>query len=270
MNADRYRDFPSMLVDQPEAGVLRLTLDRPARLNSLDAAAHRELTDIWRVIERDREVLAVLLCANGRAFCAGGDFELVERVTTSFEERARMWREARDLVFNIINCPKPVVSAIQGAAAGAGLAAALVSDISIAARDARLVDGHVRLGVACGDHAALIWPMLCGMARAKYHLLLNEPLSGARAEQIGVVSLAVEPAELQQIALSVARRLAQSSPSAVQWTKHSLNNWLRAAGPIFDASLALEMLGFSGPDPVEGLASLREKRPPEFARNSPF
>ena len=81
---------------------------------------------------------------------------LVEDMADSFEVRSRVWREARDLVYNIINCSKPVVSAMHGAAVGAGLVAGLLADISIAARDARIIDGHTRLGVAAGDHAAIV------------------------------------------------------------------------------------------------------------------
>ncbi|MCO5070449.1 MAG: enoyl-CoA hydratase/isomerase family protein [Rhizobiaceae bacterium] len=267
---ETYAAFPTIRCDRPVEGVLRLTLDRPERLNALDADGHRELADIWRVIDRDRDVKAVLLCATGRSFSAGGDFDVVDKLTSSFEERANMWREARDLVYNIINCSKPIVSAIQGSAVGAGLAAALVSDIPIATKTAKLVDGHVRLGVAAGDHAAIIWPILCGMAKAKYHLLLNEPVTGEMAERMGLVALAVEDNELQDKALEIATRLAQGAPSAVQWTKYALNNWLRMAGPTFDASLALEMLGFSGPDPVEGLASFKERRPPSFPKKTPY
>jgi enoyl-CoA hydratase len=148
--------------------------------------------------------------------------------------------------------------------------AALLADISIASKTARLVDGHTRLGVAAGDHAAIVWPLLCGMAKAKYHLLLCEPLSGEKAEQIGLVSLAVEEEALQETALSVASRLAEGSTTALRWTKYALNNWLRMAGPTFDASLALEMLGFDGPDVREGLASHQEKRRPKFDPNSPI
>ena len=267
---ETYAAFPTIRCDRPVEGVLRLTLDRPERLNALDADGHRELADIWRVIDRDRDVKAVLLCATGKSFSAGGDFDVVDKLTGSFEERANMWREARDLVYNIINCSKPIVSAIQGSAVGAGLAAALVSDIPIATKTAKLVDGHVRLGVAAGDHAAIIWPILCGMAKAKYHLLLNEPVTGEMAERMGLVALAVEDDELQDKALEIATRLAQGAPSAVQWTKYALNNWLRMAGPTFDASLALEMLGFSGPDPVEGLASFKERRPPSFPKKTPY
>lgn len=270
MSLEAYSAFPSILVDRPAPGVLRLTLNQPETLNALGADAHRELVDIWRVVDRDRDALAVLLCANGRSFSAGGSFEMVDALTRSFEERANMWREARDLVYNIINCSKPIVSAVQGAAVGAGLAAALICDIPVVTKTAKLVDGHVRLGVAAGDHAAIIWPLLCGMAKAKYHLLLNEPVTGEMAERMGLVALAVEEDELQEKALGIAIRLAEGAPAAIQWTKHSLNNWLRMMGPTFDASLALEMLGFSGPDPQEGLASFREKRPPAFPRKAPF
>jgi len=270
MSRDLYAEFPSMVVDRPVTGVLRLTLNRPEKLNALDASSHRQLADIWPVVDRDPDVLAVLLCANGRSFSAGGDFSVVERLSSSFEERANMWREARDLVYNIMNCSKPIVSAIQGSAAGAGLAAGLMSDISVVDRNANLIDGHVRLGVSAGDHAALIWPMLCGLAKAKYYLLLNEPLSGQKAEEIGVVSLAVDAEDLHEEALKIATRLSEGSPSAIQWTKYSLNNWLRSAGPIFDTSLALEMLGFTGEDVVEGLNSFKEKRKPNFSRKSPF
>jgi enoyl-CoA hydratase len=142
--------------------------------------------------------------------------------------------------------------------------AGLLADISIASKTAKIVDGHTRLGVAAGDHAAIIWPLLCGMAKAKYYLLLCEPISGEEAERIGLVSLAVEEDQLLSKAYEVADRLANGSQSAIRWTKYALNNWLRQAGPSFDASLALEFMGFSGPDVQEGLASLKARRPPQF------
>jgi enoyl-CoA hydratase len=191
-------------------------------------------------------------------------------MTHDFDSRARVWREARDLVYNLINCSKIVVSAMHGPAVGAGLVTGLLADISIVARNARIIDGHTRLGVAAGDHAAIVWPLLCGMAKAKYYLLLCDEVSGEEAERIGLVSLCVEETELRDKALEVARRIARGSQSALRWTKYSLNNWLRMAGPTFDASLALEMLGFSGPDVREGTASLREKRSPNFRPSCPF
>src|SRR5256714_9289191 len=162
-----------------------------------------------------------------------------------------------------------IVSAMHGPAVGAGLVCGLLADISIAAKNARLIDGHTRLGVAAGDHAAIIWPLLCGMAKAKYHLMLWEPLTGEEAERIGLVSVCVDDADVHDRALDIAVRLAAGSPTAMRWTKLALNNWLRLAGPAFDASLALEFLGFTGPDAVEGIAALRGKRAPDFRGPAP-
>ena len=188
------------------------------------------------------------------------------------DEMARMqaWKEARDLVYNIINCNKPIVSAINGVAVGAGLVAALLADISIAGKAAKIVDGHTRLGVAAGDCAVINWPLLCGMAKAKYLLMLCEPVNGEDAEKYGLVSLCVEDDELQDKAVEVAARLAAGAPSAIRWTKYALNNWYRMMGPSYDASTALEMLGFAGPEVREGLSSHLEKRKPVFNPESPI
>ena len=262
---DRYQSYTAFDFDRPSPGVLRLTFNRPERLNTLDRVGHQEIVDVWRDISADPDVRAVILCGAGRAFSAGGDFDLVEELTDSYAAKVRVWQEARDLVHNILDCTKPIVSAIQGPAVGAGLVAALLADISIAGKSARIADGHTRLGVAAGDHAVILWPLLTSMAKAKYHLLLCEPVGGEEAERIGLVSLCVEDDELQAKALDVAERLAAGAPSAIRFTKHALNNWMRTAGPAFDASLALEMLGFGGPEAREGLASFREKRSPDFS-----
>ena len=120
--------------------------------------------------------------------------------------------------------------------------------------------------MAAGDHAAIVWPLLCGMAKAKYYLLTCKTISGEEAERLGLVSLTCEESELHARALEVARELAAGAQTALRWTKYSLNNWLRMAGPAFDASLALEVLGFTGPEAKEGVASHREKRKPVFPR----
>lgn len=265
----RYADYQRLAFDHPEERILRVTFDRPEQYNALDAIGHSEITRVWREIDDDPDVDCVILTGRGKAFSAGGDFDMIEGIIDDFETRARMWKEARDLVYNIINCNKPTISAINGPAVGAGLVAALLCDISIAGRSARITDGHTRLGVAAGDHAAIIWPLLCGMAKAKYYLLTCDTLDGTEAERIGLVSLCVDDAQVQERALEVARQLGSGSSTAIRWTKYALNNWLRMAGPTFDASTALEVLGFTGPDAREGLAALREKRPPKFEPGSP-
>ncbi|HEX5325890.1 MAG TPA: enoyl-CoA hydratase/isomerase family protein [Acetobacteraceae bacterium] len=266
--SDRYARYARLVFDRPHPRVLRVAMNN-GRMNSADAVMHRELAEIWRDIDADPDINAVVLTGAGTMFSAGGDFGMIKDISDDFAARARTWKEARDIVFNLINCNKPVVSAMRGVAVGAGLVCGLLADISIASTDCRIIDGHTRLGVAAGDHAAIIWPLLCGMAKAKYHLLLCEELRGAEAERIGLVSLAVDDAALDAKAVEVATRLAEGAQSAIRWTKYALNNWLRQAGPTFDASLALEFLGFSGPELREGLASHLEKRKPAFPPASP-
>ena len=267
---DRYAAYERLKFDTPGDRILRITMDAPGRLNAADETMHDELGRIWKDVEADPDVSVAILCGAGKAFSAGGDFDMIDEMIDSFEVRARVWKEARDLVYNVINCSKPIVSAMQGPAVGAGLVAGLLADISIAAKDARIIDGHTRLGVAAGDHAAIVWPLLCGMAKAKYYLLLCEPISGEEAERIGLVSLCVEEDELQEKAVDVAAKLARGAPSAIRFTKYALNNWLRMMGPNFDTSLALEFLGFTSPEAAEGLASLRAKRRPNFDPNMDF
>jgi enoyl-CoA hydratase len=259
-----YEAFPSLQLDRPAPGVLRLTLNTPGRLNAVGADAHRELAAIWKQIDLDDETRVVLVRGAGGAFSSGGDLELVEEIARDHAVRLRVFREARDLVMNVVDCTKLVVSAMQGPAVGAGLAVGLLADVSIATPSTRIVDGHTKLGVAAGDHAALVWPLLCGLAKAKYHLLLCEPLDGVEAERIGLVSLCVPDEELEERSLAIAERLATGAQPALRHTKLALNNWLRLAGPTFDASLALEFLDMTGPDVHEGVAAVRERRPPRF------
>ena len=260
-----YSAYEQLKITRVEPGILEIVMRaEPGKLSVTNARMHGELARIWLDVDRDPEARVAILRGEGRGFSAGGDLTMVEEMTRDFAVRARVWREARDLVYNLINCSKMVVSAMHGPAVGAGLVAGLLADISIAAKNARLIDGHTRLGVAAGDHAAIVWPLLCGMAKAKYYLLLCDQVSGEEAERIGLISMACEENELQEKSLEVARRLAAGAQTALRWTKSALNNWLRMAGPSFDASLAYEMLGFTGPEAKEGVASHRERRAPKF------
>lgn len=263
-----YPAYQSLKLDRPAEQVLRVTMSR-GKINAMDFEFHHSMTTIWQHIEDDPSVSVVILTGEGRAFSAGGDFELEQKLVNEFEWRARMWKDGRNLVKNMIHFSKPLISAINGAAAGGGLAAAILSDISIAGRSAKIVDGHVRLGVAAGDHAAIIWPLLCGMAKAKYYLMSGKPLMAEEAERIGLISMCVDDDKLQATALEVAIDLTKAAPSALRWTKLSMNNWLTMAWPIFENSLALEILGFSGPEVVEGLKAYEEKREPRFNPHSP-
>jgi enoyl-CoA hydratase len=266
-----YSSYKDLKVRRLEPGIVEIVMgEEGGKLPTATARMHGELAAIWLDIDRDPETRVAILRGAGKGFSGGGDLAMVEEVMRDFAVRARVWREARDLVYNLINCSKLVVSAMHGPAVGAGLVAGMLADVSIAAKNARIIDGHTRLGVAAGDHAAIVWPLLCGMAKAKYYLLTCEPLTGEEAERIGLVSLTCEESELQAKALDVARKLASGAQTALRWTKYSLNNWLRMAGPAFDTSLALEFMGFTGPEVKEGVASHREKRAPRFPEPPEF
>ncbi len=259
-----YSEYKHLAFKRFDDGVLQVTLNRPEVLNATDARMHWEISQVWKDIDADAQAKVVLVTGAGRAFSVGGDNKMLAQTLGDAEKIAGLWREAGDIVYNMINLDKPIISAINGPAFGAGLAVALLADISIVAENVRFTDGHVILGVAAGDHAVIIWPLLCGMAKAKYYLLTGEMIDGKEAERIGLVSMCVPAAQLMDKALETAHKLAAGPQHALRWTKRSLNNWLRMAGPSFDTSLALEMLGFFSADVKEGNAALLEKRPPRF------
>lgn len=263
--AEHYAKYSQLEISGPDAqGILTIYLVGPG-LHAIDHAAHRELVNIWIDIGRDETVRAVIIRGEGeKAYSAGGSFDVVEDVISDVSARARVMREARELVRNIIECPVPIIAAINGPASGAGLATAMLADISVAGRSAKIVDGHVRLGVAAGDHAALAWPMLASMAKVKYYLLTNEVLRGEEAERIGLISKVVDDEDVQTTARNIAETLAAGSKAAISATKHSLNNWYRQSFPIFDASLGYEFFNFGEDDVREGVDSHREKRAPNF------
>lgn len=256
----RYRNYDALKVEWAVPGVLRVAFNRPAERNAMNDDVHRQISDIWRDIDSDDDVRSVLVCGEGSDFCVGGEIEMVIDMLEDREQRRRTMGEAQRLVYNMINCAKPIVSAMQGSAMGGGLAVGLLADISIAAKNARLIDGHVRIGLAAGDHAVLIWPLLCGLAKARYHVMMNVPLDGEEAERIGLISRTVDAADLASVALETAKKLAAMPAFAVRSTKHAFNAWLRAAGPHFDLSHAYEAMSFETDDVAVAIDVLRARK----------
>lgn len=243
-----YKSYECLLVDVAD-GIALITLNRPSAMNALDERTNAELRSIWRDLDNDPEVrVSVITGAGDRAFSAGGDVKegaakLLREGPDYFQMVVDEMHAADELVYNLVHSRKPVISAINGVAVGAGLAVALLADISIMADDARLIDGHAPLGVTAGDHACMIWPLLCGMAKSKYYLLTSEAISAKDADAMGLVSKVVPRADLMEEAMAVARRVAGNSPFAMQTTKRALNQWLRLGGlASHDYSLATEML----------------------------
>jgi enoyl-CoA hydratase len=248
--ADFDYDFAHILVDRPRPGVVLFTFNRPERMNATNAALHSELAMLPRRLDADEAAQVGVVTGAGRAFCVGGDY--AEIGDMSYDARVRMMWETVELVSGMVESRKPLVSAINGPAAGAGLAIALLADISVASETANLSDGHTRLGLAAGDHAALIWPLLCGMAKAKRYLLTADKITGREAERIGLVSECAPADQVLERALDLAAQIAALPPAAVQLSKRALNGWLRNAMPSFEASLGYEMVTAFAPGLTPG------------------
>ncbi|MDA8357127.1 MAG: enoyl-CoA hydratase/isomerase family protein [Actinomycetota bacterium] len=270
MSDGYFDDFSHLRFERRGEGVLLVTIDRPEVLNAANVRLHRELSQVWSAVDADEDVAVSVVTGAGRAFSAGGDLAMIDSMTNGYDATLEQWRDAGAIVDAMLATVKPIVAAVHGVAVGAGLAVALLADVSVVGESTRLSDGHARLGVAAGDHAAAIWPLLCGMAKAKYYLLTADFIGGPEAERIGLVTRCVPDDQVLDNALEVASRLAGGSVTAVQWTKRVLNQWLRQSTPIFGESLALEMLGFLGPDAQEGVAAIREHRAPEFPSAARF
>ncbi len=260
----RYDSYQHLLFERREHGILWITINRPERFNATNSRLHWELSKVWLDVGEDPDTRVAVFTGSGKAFSAGGDFELIAEQTGNFNRIQEVSKEAADIVYNIADCAKPVISAINGVAVGAGLVVGLMADISIMAQEARITDGHTRLGVAAGDHAVILWPLLCGLAKARYYLLTCDFVDGAEAERIGLVSRAVPLAQLESVTMECATKLATGPQSAIRWTKRTLNLWLKQAAPQFEASLAYEMLGFFSDDVREGSAAIQERRDPQF------
>lgn len=257
------RRFDALKFDRPADKVLRVTINRPDKLNALTDEMHDQLVAVWKAIDGDPEIACTIITGAGRAFCAGGDISRADAIADErdmLDKFSQAFSNGAGLVYALINSRKPIVSAINGPAAGAGAAIALLADVPIAAKSADIIDAHTALGVAAGDHSALIWPLLCGMAKSKYYLLACEKISGEQAERSNLVALCVEDDQLQEKSIEVAARLASLAPTAVRMTKYTLNHWLRQAAPIFELSLAMEVAGFYGSEVAIAAKARREKK----------
>ena len=249
-----YQDFKQLKITVEENGIATVRIPTAGSAGRRQSEIHKEVASVWRHLDEDEAVSVVIVTGAEDEFYRSANIQGLKSIPSldkenTFELAQRLAKEGNDIVYGIINIDKPVISAVNGAAEGGGLAIALLSDISIAAKDAQLVDPHIAMGLAAGDHAAMIWPLLCGMAKSKLYLLTSDALTGSEAERIGLVSLAVSSEEIMDVARDYAVRLAEGPKFAIRYTKRALNQWLRLGGiTSHDYSSALELLNFFGPE----------------------
>ena len=242
---------------------LVVTIDRPP-LNAIDAELHHELAQLFLDLRQETEARAILLTGAGKMFSAGGDFDWFPTLQDP-ARLAQLRREAKQLIWDLVDIEIPLVVAINGPAVGLGATFALLGDVIFIADTAHVADPHVRVGIVAGDGGAAIWPLLVGPARAKQYLLTGDPVPAVEAERIGLVNQVVPAPELQAVSLAMAHRLAAGAPLAVQYTKSAVNQQVKAALQLsFDYSLAHELVTFQSKDHAEALRAITERRPPTF------
>jgi enoyl-CoA hydratase len=248
-----------------DGDVLRVVIDHPeSDLNAVDDLLHGELTRLFRDLTRGDPARAVLFTGRGKAFSAGGDFRWFPSLD-NLEKLEHLRRDAKQMIWDLLDVQMPIVAAINGPAVGLGASLALLCDVIFMADTASIADPHVRVGIVAGDGGTAIWPLALGPARAKEYLLTGDPVSAVEAERIGLVNRVVPAAELDAQALAFAKRLAAGAPLAVQYTKQAVNKLVKdALNVAFDTATALEIVTFQSEDHREALAAIGEKRKPRF------
>jgi enoyl-CoA hydratase len=246
--------------------ILTLVLNRPDALNCVDDELHRELARVFYDAADDSNSDVIVLTGAGNAFSAGGDIAgMKKQIDGPMEPFVLESRIVRGIVHGLLDCPKPVISKINGDAIGIGATIALLCDISIAVSTARLGDPHVRVGLSAGDGGALIWPQLIGFAKAKHYLLTGDLIDAVEAERIGLISFVVDPGNFHEFADNYARKLARGAQTAIRYTKITANIALRQMlTSVLEAGVAYEGLSKYSADFREGVASFLEKRRPKF------
>jgi enoyl-CoA hydratase len=234
-----YSSFEHIKVEI-EGGIATVILNRPEVLNAINERLHKELGDIWLTLDADADVEVIILTGAGRAFCAGGDI-------------------------NMLEIHKPVVAAVNGAAMGMGSTLALLCDVAVMADDARIGDTHVPAGLVAGDGGTVLWPMLIGPMKAKEYLMTGQFLTGTQAAEMGLVNHACPREELLAKANELAARFLAQPRWAMRWTKMAVNKLIKdQVNLVLDTSMSLELVTLFTNDHKEAVRAFIDKRAPKF------
>jgi len=257
-----YSRYEFIKVDK-EDKVAVLTINRPESLNAVNKQLHTELEDIFGDVTRDEDVNVVVFTGAGeKAFCAGGDVKGMEQ--SEFRAQTTV-QTGKRLIHNILEVEQPIIAAVNGHAIGLGATLALFCDVIIASEKAKIGDPHVSVGLVAGDGGAVIWPLLCGLAKAKEYLMTGDLMTAAEAERIGLINHVVPQAQVMPKAMELAHRLANGPTLAIRWTKLACNKRLRdEVNLVLEASLAVESLSMMSDDHKEAAQAFVEKRKPQY------
>jgi enoyl-CoA hydratase len=255
------RRYEAIAIDKRTDGVVLATLNRPDRLNAVNGTMHGELARLPREADADPDVRVIVITGAGRAFCAGGDFG----PQADGDNRGMTLEEGRQIVDHLLECSKPVISAVNGYAMGLGATVALLADVVYAAVSASFADTHVNMGLGAGDGGQVIWPLLMGVNRAKYYLMTGDRLTATEAERLGLVNFVVDDGTVVDAALALAGRLAAGPGLAISASKVAINSYMRlVSNLVLPLSLSVEGRTLASHDHREAVRAFQEKRAPSF------
>jgi len=263
----RYSQYESLLFER-KARVLFVTLNRPESGNAVNGVLHRELSTVFYDIAMDQDTDVVVLTGSGKNFCVGGDLKWLSTLDSAGLDL--LFNEARAIINGLLDLEKPVVVALNGLAVGFGATLALFGDVVFASAESKICDPHVSgVAVTAGDGAAIIWPWLIGVSRAKELLMTGDVVSAGQAEKFGLVNHVVPTDELFSTASALAERLATLPQKALRGTKVSVNQVLKhTAALCLETSLTSEKSCFGTPDNKEAMQAFFEKRKPVFGMSA--
>src|SRR5215468_889481 len=256
------------LIYEVKDSVATLTLNRPERLNALGDTLRDDLYDAVLRATTDPDVRAIVLTGAGRGFCSGGDVKAMNEARETGAERPVLDKVApsRDRVLLAMQeAPQPIIAAVNGAAAGAGMNLALGCDIRIASTAARFTQAFVKRGLHPDWGGTYFLPRLVGTAKACEMIFTGDVIDAAEAERLGIVSRVVAPEELMPTAYELARRIAAGPPVAIRLAKRSIyaNSELDLRAALQNETMA-QNICFETEDATEGIRAFGEKRAPAF------
>jgi enoyl-CoA hydratase len=261
MNFDDYK----AMTFRRDGKVLHAIFNRPDTLNAMDGVMQPDADRLFDDVAADPQTHVLVLSGAGRAFSAGGDIEALRSYLDRPEALHEEAMKGKQRCFAQLDCPKPIIAKVHGAAMGVGCTLALFSDVVFATKSARFADPHVLVGLSAGDGGAVIWPALMGYGRARPFLLSGDAVTGEEAERLGLIYRAVEPAELDATVDAFAQRLANGAAKAIQYTKLSINIGLRRlCEAVLDESFEMELKAQQSRDHREAIHAFLEKRAPQF------
>jgi enoyl-CoA hydratase len=235
-----YSSYTTLVVGR-EGRIANVTINRPEVLNALNHDLHEELSTVFTDLDRDDDCDVIVLSGSGRAFSAGGDMNWIREQWSNLPMNGPANRTNRRIQQSLLDLEKPIIAKVRGSAIGLGCTLCVYCDFVYAAPDAVFADPHVRVGLVAGDGGAVMWPQLVGYARARRYLLTGDPLTGAEAADIGLITEAVPDDQLDRVVAEMANRLASGATYAIRFTKAAINAGLKVtAHPVIGTAVHSE------------------------------